>query len=122
MGWVRTLALLRYGKVFQRHRRMMQQYLNANKCLSYQPAQAREVRVLLQHLLKAPAERDAHLGRFSTAVIMELTYGHRVKSDDDPYLKYTKEVNKVMHNSGSPGSTPVDLVPFCTYYRTKLRR
>ncbi|KAG5641232.1 hypothetical protein DXG03_005689, partial [Asterophora parasitica] len=61
MGWVRSLTFTGYGKLFRKHRRMLQEYLNPKKVVIYQPIQAREARVLLQNLLSAEEERDNFL-------------------------------------------------------------
>lgn len=48
---------------------------------------------------------------FSVSVIMEITYGHRIVSDDDPYIKIAEGVNHISTQSGTPGMTPVDIFP-----------
>ncbi|KAF5376657.1 hypothetical protein D9615_007836 [Tricholomella constricta] len=98
MGWVKTVSFMGYGE----------------------PVQAREARTLLQHLLTSQEEREAHLSRFSTAIIMQIAYGHQIKSDDDGYLKYTRAVNDAVHNSGSPGKYMPSWFPG-TYYATFAR-
>lgn len=42
---------------------------------------------------------------------MEITYGHRIVSDDDPYIKIAEGVNHISTQSGTPGMTPVDIFP-----------
>lgn len=63
MGWTSTITFMPYGKRFQRHRRMLQQYLTPNKCLDYQSIQSREARVLLQSLLDDGDNLDTYLRR-----------------------------------------------------------
>lgn len=43
---------------------------------------------------------------------MEITYGHRIMSDDDPYIEIAQGVNQIVADAGNPGMTPVDLLPF----------
>ncbi|KAG5643662.1 hypothetical protein DXG03_000542 [Asterophora parasitica] len=64
MGWARSITFTGYGKIFQKHRRMLQEYLNVKKVVRYQPIQARETRVLLQSILSAEEERDNFLRRY----------------------------------------------------------
>ena len=42
---------------------------------------------------------------------MEITYGHRIVSDDDPYIEIAEGVNHISTQSGTPGMTPVDVIP-----------
>jgi len=64
MGWVRALSLMRYGKRFHKHRKLLQDYLNQKQCMTYQPIQAREAGVLLQNILSDEERRDDFLSRF----------------------------------------------------------
>lgn len=43
---------------------------------------------------------------------MEITYGHRIQSDDDPYIEIAEGVNYIGTQSGIPGMSPVDVFPF----------
>src|ERR1700722_2752448 len=49
----------------------------------------------------------------STAIIMRVSYGHRVVSDDDEFLRLANDHDDAINNCGPPGSTPVDFFPFC---------
>ena len=44
---------------------------------------------------------------------MITTYGYKVKSSDDPYLRLIERVMKMTVEVGSHGSTIVDFFPFC---------
>jgi len=65
MGWLdeETLALIGYGKQFQKHRRLFQDHLSKDKSTSYHTIQTREARVLLQNLLSDEKKRDIFIGR-----------------------------------------------------------
>ncbi|KAF8064423.1 cytochrome P450 [Lyophyllum atratum] len=115
MGWVKSLVLMRYGKVFQKHRKMLQDYLNRKQCLGYQPIQIREARVLLQNLLSDQERREDFLSRFATSIVMRVGAGHRVDSDDDPYISILQGASHAISNAGSPGNTPVDIFPMLQY-------
>lgn len=43
---------------------------------------------------------------------MYVAYGHRIVSNDDPYLKIAEDVNHLATHSGPIGGTPVDMFPF----------
>jgi hypothetical protein len=44
---------------------------------------------------------------------VKMTYGHDIVSSDDPYFRLAVDAKSSVNNSGPPGSTPVDLFPFC---------
>lgn len=128
MGWVRALGLIRYGNLFQRHRRMVHEYLTPKKSLTYQPVQTRESYILLKNLLLDESGREDHIqrcesssrvtlllhrySRFSAAIIIDIVFGHQISSGDDPYIKIAEDACYALNNCGSPGSTPVDFFPF----------
>ncbi|KAF8077572.1 cytochrome P450 [Lyophyllum atratum] len=126
MGWVRSLTFTGYGKIFQKHRRMLHHYLNVNKCITYQPIQTREAHVFLQNLLSDETNRNNFIRRkvyfyispprFSTAIIIRIAYGHQITSDDDPYVYVTEGVSHALSNMGPPGGTPVDFFPILQYF------
>ncbi|RDB17682.1 hypothetical protein Hypma_001256 [Hypsizygus marmoreus] len=113
MGY--TISLMPYGKRFQRHRRMMHEHLMADRSERYSPIQLRETRVLLKNLLSKEAEHEKLILRFSTAIIMQVAFGHQVMSDDDVYVKIAQESGNIVANAGPPGGTPIDFFPFLQY-------
>ncbi|KAF9456706.1 cytochrome P450 [Collybia nuda] len=112
MGWTSALTLLRYGKRFQRHRRMFQIFLDPSKCLDYQSVQRREARVLLRNLMRNSNSRETFLRQFSTAIIIRIVHGHQITSDNDPYVQIALATGYAISNAGPPGNTAVDLFPF----------
>ncbi|KAF9464219.1 cytochrome P450 [Collybia nuda] len=112
MGWDPTVTFLHYGKQFHTQRKLLQQYLNKNECVSYHQFQTREARVLVQNLITNPEGRDGFLARFATAIVIRLVSGHQIVSDDDPYIQMAENVGYTASNSGPPGATAVDFFPF----------
>ena len=53
-----------------------------------------------------------YIPSYATAVIMEITYGHRVATDDDEYLQSAKLVIHMLRNAGRPSL--LDVSPRCT--------
>ncbi|TFK32217.1 cytochrome P450 [Crucibulum laeve] len=115
MGWVPTLTFIGYGKRFQKHRRLLQQYFSSSKVESYRHIQVQEARRLLQKLLGTPEDHNNHMSRLSAAIIMQIAYGHQIVKDDDPYIQIAKDTGYALSSCGPPGSTPVDLLPFLQY-------
>ncbi|KAG6845120.1 hypothetical protein H0H87_000547 [Tephrocybe sp. NHM501043] len=116
LGIADTLVFEKYGKEFRHQRRMIQQYFTNNKRAEHHPIQTREARVLSEKLLSAPEDWFNSLVRFTTAVIIEIGYGHQITSDEDPYLKIAEECCHIAKFLGPPGATPVDLFPFLRYF------
>ena len=89
------LVFQRYGPGFQLHRRLMQQPLTREGVTIFRPVQTQQCHVLLQNLLASPEDFAAHIRRFTSAVTLEMTYGHKVTADDDAYLHIADQVNVV---------------------------
>ncbi|OBZ74478.1 O-methylsterigmatocystin oxidoreductase [Grifola frondosa] len=84
MGWDSVLNNLSYGERFRKHRKWIQDAFQAKPALmSYRPLQRRETYTLLLGLMNRPADVQEHLRRWAAAMIMEITYGHRVTSLHD---------------------------------------
>nr|BAL05151.1 cytochrome P450 [Phanerodontia chrysosporium] len=96
LGWDSMLVFLRYGPAFLRQRRLMQQPLTRTGVVVFRPVQLQQCHVLLKNLLASPKDFDAHLRRFASAITLEMTYGHKVSSDDDAYLDIADKVNVVL--------------------------
>lgn len=63
MGYAKSLIFMKYGKDFQLHRRMYQQYFGKNEGLQYRPLQAQEAYILAHNLVSKPEDRENHLVR-----------------------------------------------------------
>jgi hypothetical protein len=134
MGWPKdtTMTMIRYGKQFQKHRRLLHDFLNKDISVSYRPVQIRETGVLLQNLLSDDTKRDdflrrycifveyilqwfisdASIARFATTIIVHIVCGHQITSDEDPYLKIAENTTNATSIGGSPGGTIIELFPF----------
>ncbi|RDB17531.1 hypothetical protein Hypma_001246 [Hypsizygus marmoreus] len=109
------LPMMPYGKQFQQHRRMFHEHLLADRAISFRPIQLREAHVLLQNLLSG-VDLEHVIHRFSTAVVIEVAFGHQVTSDNDTYVKIAEEAGVVINNAGHTGGTPMDVFPFLRYF------
>ncbi|GJE94427.1 cytochrome P450 [Phanerochaete sordida] len=132
IGWTDQLSFLPYGSQFHKQRKLFQQTFSRQGCLAFQPSQLSQTHALLKKILQdsaryqdhvreyvlheswAKAKRLTGFTRFSTAVIMEITYGHKIKSDNDPYVKCAEDTNKVLMGVGHSASI-LDLLPALRY-------
>jgi hypothetical protein len=133
MGWIPSLTMLPCGKQFRLHRKILHQHLNRDRCVTYQPIQTREARLLVQNLISEPKGRDEFLGRsrifvlchipvltikccrFATGVIIQVTYGHQITSSDDWYLNVARDASLALFETGIPGGTLIDAFPAREY-------
>ncbi|KAF9002125.1 cytochrome P450 [Cyathus striatus] len=115
MGWFPTLTFLPYGKRFQKHRRLLQEYLHQKQCLSYHPLQTQQARRLLVDFLDDPQHWMNHFQIFSTSFIIKITYGIDI-SKDDPYIDISNRGLSSLTSCGPVGNTPVDFLPFLRYF------
>ncbi|KAI9068980.1 cytochrome P450 [Trametes sanguinea] len=110
MDWEWNLILMSYGKLFLAYRRTVQQeFQPANVAELHHPVMTREVIAFLARLLSTPDKLIEHLKLMAAATIMMVTYGHQVKSIDDPYVVLAEAVRE--HAESRPGVEVVDMLP-----------
>ncbi|EKM54592.1 uncharacterized protein PHACADRAFT_258552 [Phanerochaete carnosa HHB-10118-sp] len=114
IGWTDMLGFLPYGEQFHKQRKLFQQAFTKQGCVVFQPSQLSQTHVLLKKVLQDPERFDDHVRRFSTAVIMEITYGYKVASDDDPYLGMMERTTKIVEEAGN-SLTILDFFPSLSY-------
>ncbi|KAG6906805.1 hypothetical protein DXG01_012033 [Tephrocybe rancida] len=116
LGFGGTMAFLDDGEDYRSQKRMFQQYFGKEQVRGYRSIQVREARLLAQNLLSKPEEYMASLLRFSTAVIMDLTYGHQVATNVDPYIQIAQDCCSLLKETGPPGATAIDFLPILQHF------
>ncbi|KAJ6559776.1 cytochrome P450 [Mycena capillaripes] len=114
LGWDPSLTLLQYGKQFNKHRTMHQSYLNRHKVEEFKPFQTQEARTLVRNFPQRTSAKQ--LDRFATGIITQIVAGHRITSNDDPYLRISSMLVEAMSKTGLPGSSPLDFFPILQYF------
>ncbi|KAF7342910.1 Cytochrome P450 [Mycena sanguinolenta] len=114
-GWMPVLGFARYGsKTLGIQRQMHQSYLGRHRIADFKPMQTHEARSLVQNLFESPpAQYEKLMSRFSSGIITQIVAGHRITSDDDPYIQISNEIYDAFAKTGLPGSSPLDLFPLC---------
>lgn len=51
--------------------------------------------------------------RYTSAIILEIAYGHTVESDDDPYLILSNQINKILSGINCAEADILDAFPPC---------
>src|ERR1700722_6052385 len=64
LGWANSVAHLNYGKQFQKHRKLLQQYLNQKACLAFRSMLTEEARTLVTNLINNAGDHDHLLSRY----------------------------------------------------------
>ncbi|KAG6888160.1 hypothetical protein C0995_010171 [Termitomyces sp. Mi166 len=112
-GFRQALVFLNYGDDFRLHRKMLQKYYAKDKILPHRQILIQEARILVQNLASKPQNRDIILLRFSTSIIIGISYGHQIKDDDDPYLKVADDMCRLaVPTITPPEGTVVDILPW----------
>ncbi|GJE97078.1 cytochrome P450 [Phanerochaete sordida] len=102
LGWKDLLAFMPYGAYFRKQRKMGQIAFEKEKVPAFRYIEEQEACVLLYNFLDKPKDMDRHVHRYATAIIMELTYGHRILSEDDDYLVAAEQIVEVLRDSARP--------------------
>ncbi|KAJ6535167.1 cytochrome P450 [Mycena capillaripes] len=87
------------------------------RCAEFEPMQTQEAHRLVRNLLASPKEEyGVNLSKFATSILVQVVAGHKIDSDDDPYLELSKMVYQVFTVTGPPGGTPIDFFPPFRYF------
>ncbi|KAG6907100.1 hypothetical protein DXG01_010513 [Tephrocybe rancida] len=98
---------------------MLQKYFGRDKIVQHRHTSTREARVLVQNLASDPQKRDILLMRFATAMIIAVSYGHQITTDDDPYLKIADDVCRfAVPTLSPPEGSLVNLFPWLQHFPT----
>ncbi|KZT03583.1 cytochrome P450 [Laetiporus sulphureus 93-53] len=119
IGWKAVFVLNTTDLNWRKHRKWLHSYISEKAALiKWRQSQQREAVILLRNLLQDPTRHDSHFQRYMGGIIMEIAYGHIVTSPDDKYIHHADLVMQAVAKHGSPGATPVDLVPALKYLPT----
>ncbi|KAJ7858310.1 cytochrome P450 [Mycena leptocephala] len=117
LGWNPSLTFLQYGKQFNKQRQMHQSYLNRHKAEDFKPMQTKEARTLVRNLIESKTDiYEPFFSRFATGIITQIVAGHRIISNDDPYLRLSNMVVEAMSKTGPPGGSPLDFFPILQHF------
>ncbi|KAH8093154.1 cytochrome P450 [Cristinia sonorae] len=110
------LPFLPYGPRFRKARKWFYSAFHPQVAVKYQTFQRREANIVLDGLLQDPAAYSKHFTRFGAAVLMEVTYGHQVTTDNDLFVRAAHDAMSGIANAGSAGGGLVDFFPVLKYY------
>ncbi|THH28148.1 hypothetical protein EUX98_g6047 [Antrodiella citrinella] len=116
MGFEGVLPFMSYGARFRKMRKWFHAAFQPQELVKYRSFQVQETYVVLDGLINHPDDFTHHFMRFGGAVLMEVTYAHRVRSNDDPYMRAAHEALNGLDIAGSAGGALVDFFPILKYY------
>lgn len=107
------IIFMPYGERWRNLRKIAHAGLNANISATYKPVQEFESKQLIYELCHAKDDKAFYdiNRRYSASVIMTVTYGHRVSSWDDPWIKDIYSVLTRFTLASEPGRWLVDAFP-----------
>lgn len=105
------MLFMPYTKQWRDLRKIMHSILTSTQAVNYQPIQMFETKQMCVDLLQSPEQAYHHTRRYTTSVVMQVAYGHRVPNWDD---KDVKDIYLVLDNFTkvtAPGEWIVDSFP-----------
>ncbi|KAK0495455.1 cytochrome P450 [Armillaria luteobubalina] len=104
------------------YRRLLQSGLKSRAVQGYRGILERELRILLEGLINSPDNFSRHLRpiwilsvcRNSGAIVLDVTYGWPVTSDDDYFVSIMEEAFSLQRQMTQPGRWLVEEIPFRT--------
>ncbi|KDQ21284.1 hypothetical protein BOTBODRAFT_25707 [Botryobasidium botryosum FD-172 SS1] len=115
VGWDEAAAMLQYGDVIRQHRKNLNQALSTRAVARYWTLQVNEARACCARHLETPDRFRDHIRRTMNAVILSVTYGHHVTSDDDPLVALGEQCMNDFSDAAMPGAFLVDVIPALKY-------
>ncbi|CAG7563984.1 unnamed protein product [Fusarium equiseti] len=116
MGWGKTVTFLPFGKCWQMHRKFLQTSFSNTNVRQWHELQRNEAHHTVKNIIEAPDTWEKSLRRFAVAIVLQVSYGTKVTSDDDPYIRIANDAMYATGNGGVPANSVVDLVPFALTY------
>ncbi|EXJ70648.1 uncharacterized protein A1O5_05638 [Cladophialophora psammophila CBS 110553] len=107
----KRMVLMPYGESWRLQRKLMHQVLNISQQRIFKPFQDLESRALMYELLEQPQNWYLSLGRFSSSVILNVTFGRRTSHGDPRFLAIFKAQEEFVPYT-MPGASIVDSFPF----------
>ncbi|KAF5380073.1 hypothetical protein D9615_006264 [Tricholomella constricta] len=98
----------------KQYRRLLKTSLNVRATQGLWPLIQAELDTLLDGFSDSPRKYEKHIRRNAAAVIMKITYGYTVTSDD-PFIEVAEEASKISGLATAPGRWLVDYYPIIRF-------
>ncbi|PPQ88179.1 hypothetical protein CVT25_005144 [Psilocybe cyanescens] len=108
-------ALQPYGENWRRQRRLVAQDFSLGMTPRYFSLQEKEAAFLVRTLLQEPDKLFSEVKLRIAIIIMRVTYGYYIQSEDDPYLTVVLAAMTNFSKATAPGTFLVDFIPALKY-------
>ncbi|KAJ3555333.1 hypothetical protein NM688_g2635 [Phlebia brevispora] len=114
VGWNWAIPTMPYGHRWRQSRRYFHQHFHAGAVHKYREMQTRGVRAYLRRQLEADGGKATTLSvmHLVSAVIMDVTYGIRIKGMDDSFVTEIQDAIISFNEMKVPGAFWVNVFPF----------
>lgn len=120
MRWRDAIGFLSWGAEHRKHRSMLQKAFQHTNIVQHRPLQDPESVVMLRGLLDNPGEWRIVIRRFTTAIILGITYGIEIESDTDPFVQIAEDASYALGHAGACGLFPFSEKPSAVGSRSML--
>ncbi|KDQ58240.1 hypothetical protein JAAARDRAFT_155938 [Jaapia argillacea MUCL 33604] len=114
-GKIELFPQMKCTEEFTIHRKLVNLAFSPAACREYQPYQEKEAYGLLGRLLESPSDYSKHLRRATGAIILNVTYGHEVVTDDDHLVRLNEEGLKYNLQTIDPTNWIVNFIPLMRF-------
>ncbi|KAJ7777026.1 cytochrome P450 [Mycena metata] len=119
MGWDYAIGFMKYGYKWRAHRKMLHETFNVGAAKQFHPQERTATHELLRRILQNPKEDVIEqFRRMASSLIIDVMYGIKVRSKDDPYISIAKEAMHGLSVGSLPGEFLVDTIPALKYVPT----
>ncbi|GJJ15153.1 hypothetical protein Clacol_009428 [Clathrus columnatus] len=109
------LAMMQPDGVWKHHRSILHQSLGKASLMQYQRVFEKAAKSLLSRLHRTPEKFIHHSRHVIGALILEIIYGIKTLSEDDPYIGLAERALKLFGEVSAPGACLVDIIPILKY-------
>ncbi|KAF5372144.1 hypothetical protein D9758_005118 [Tetrapyrgos nigripes] len=115
MGWDWVLGMMAYGDEWRAIRKLFNQEFHQAAAARFQPRELKRTHILLQQLLAHPEGFLDHVRYLVGSSILEVAYGLRSTSSNDPYITTAEGALAALAVAATPGAFMVDAIPILKY-------
>ncbi|KAM6489945.1 Cytochrome P450 [Amanita muscaria] len=111
-GLEHITALLPYGNMWRKHRKIFQEVLKKDVIPSYHNVQTQKMHIFLGELLHDPEEFAEHCETLAIAVSMAMTFAYDViPGKTNSFVELSQTAGKTLAKLALPGYTMINVVP-----------
>ncbi|KLO17820.1 cytochrome P450 [Schizopora paradoxa] len=114
MNWSRAIFCLPYGDRWRPLRRMIAEKFTPTAVKTFFPVIETEVNDFLRRFESDPLGYKTNMHRLFSSMTINLVYGYRVTTDNDPYVASIEHA-AYLTAKYTPGAVPVDFLPILRF-------